>query len=393
MRFYTVYDLLVHSAKQKAMPIDDMVGFFKAKGISKTKLLKTQQTAYFPSNAQFIQGLLDFLDIGELELNLLLGKLPTEFEEAYYNNISQIAALLKKEVHVEKKPDLPAPQFRSDLGMLYKNDCIDVLKNLEDDTFDLVFTDPPFNLNKDYDEGVCDDLSTSDYLNWTMRWVRECVRILKPGGYLFVYNIPKWCTHIAGYLNQYLTFWDWIAIDMKYRLPINRRLYPAHYSLIAYVKGTSPTTYNNQRIPLQTCRHCGGDIKDYGGYKSKMNPLGVNVSDVWTDIYPVRHKSTKNRKYNELPVKLLDRIISMSTNEGDIIFDPFGGSGTTYAVAELLNRHWVGCEIGNCDVIVDRLKDLSNDARQLKKIDADKDLLFTEQAQKLRKKNGFWLTE
>ncbi len=54
-----------------------------------------------------------------------------------------------------------------------------------------------------------------------------------------------------------------------------------------------------------------------------MNPLGVNVSDVWSDIYPVRHKNSKNRKYNELSVKLLDRVISMSTNEGDTVFDPF----------------------------------------------------------------------
>lgn len=72
-----------------------------------------------------------------------------------------------------------------------------------------------------------------------------------------------------------------------------------------------------------------------GGYKNKMNPKGVNVSDVWTDIYPVRHKSQKNREYNELSIKMLDRIISMSTKQGDIVFDPFGGSGTTYCCSDV----------------------------------------------------------
>ena len=59
-------------------------------------------------------------------------------------------------------------------------------------------------------------------------------------------------------------------------------------------------------------------------------------------------RNGKNRLYNELSVKLLDRVISFSSNEGDLILDPFGGSGTTYAVAELLNRNWIGVELGDC---------------------------------------------
>ncbi len=91
-----------------------------------------------------------------------------------------------------------------------------------------------------------------------------------------------------------------------------------------------------------------------------MNTLGVNIADVWYDIFPVRNG--KNRLYNELSVKLLDRVISFSSNEGDLILDPFGGSGTTYAVAELLNRNWIGIELGDCGVIKNRL--LSPEKRQ-----------------------------
>ena len=144
---------------------------------------------------------------------------------------------------------------------------------------------------------------------------------------------------------------------------------------------------------MQTCRHCGGEIKDYGGYKSKMNPAGLNISDVWTDIYPVRHKSSKNRTFNELSVKFLDRIISMSSNPNDLVLDPFGGSGTTYVVAELLGRKWIGTEIGNCDVIARRFGDLSQDIKLLDEATVEKSSLFSKRTKSLRKSNGFWLDE
>ena len=120
-----------------------------------------------------------------------------------------------------------------------------------------------------------------------------------------------------------------------------------------------------------------------------MNKLGVNIADVWYDIFPVR--KGKNRLYNELAVKLLDRVISFSSNEEDLILDPFGGSGTTYAVAELLNRKWIGMELGDCKVIKNRILSPQKDKELLKKISEEKNVLFTKKSIKLRKKNGFWL--
>jgi site-specific DNA-methyltransferase (adenine-specific) len=82
----------------------------------------------------------------------------------------------------------------------------------------------------------------------------------------------------------------------------------------------------------------------------------LNVTDVWTDIPPVRHNSTKRRSANELSIKLLRRVLSISTQPGDLVFDPFGGGGTTYVAAEEMHRHWIGTEIGDCDPIIRRLK-------------------------------------
>ena len=145
---------------------------------------------------------------------------------------------------------------------------------------------------------------------------------------------------------------------------------------------------------MPICPHCVGDLKDYGGYKAKMNPEGVNMTDVWLDIPPVRHAKYKRRNgANELSIRLLDRIIEIASDEGDIVFDPFGGSGTTYAVAEIKKRKWIGIELGPTDDIVSRLKNLREETVYLKRIRKDYNCLFTEKNLKLRIKKNLWTPE
>jgi site-specific DNA-methyltransferase (adenine-specific) len=88
-----------------------------------------------------------------------------------------------------------------------------------------------------------------------------------------------------------------------------------------------------------------------------MNPKGVNLKDVWTDIPPVRHRKFKPeaRTANALSTKILDRVVELSTFPGDLVLDPFGGSGTTFAVCEQRHRHWIGIEMEATQAIVDRL--------------------------------------
>jgi site-specific DNA-methyltransferase (adenine-specific) len=139
-------------------------------------------------------------------------------------------------------------------------------------------------------------------------------------------------------------------------LPIQGRLYPAHYSLLYYSKG-KPNTFRKIRVPIGRCRHCGGEIKDYGGHRHAMNPKGVNLKDIWSDIPPVRHWKfkSKERRANALSTKILDRVVEMSTRQGDLVLDPFGGSGTTFAVCEKKDRHWVGIELDFAYIIQERL--------------------------------------
>jgi site-specific DNA-methyltransferase (adenine-specific) len=269
---------------------------------------------------------------------------------------------------------ISSPIHETRLGKLFHGDCLEVLPNIAMGTVDLVFADPPFNLGKDYGKGIPDARSEAEYLGWCKTWIRECVRILKGGGAFYLYNLPRSNIELGGELNRLgLTFRHWIAVDIKFSLPIPGRLYPSHYSLLYYTKG-KPRVFERPRIPVPVCRHCGGDIKDYGGHRGKLNPAGLNVADVWSDIPPVRHNSTKRRSANELSIKLLRRVLSISTRLGDVVLDPFGGSGTTYVAAEEMGRKWLGIELGDCAPIVRRLNGEASEVQPKNRGDAAKGL-------------------
>ena len=216
---------------------------------------------------------------------------------------------------------------------------------MKSEVIDTVFADPPFNIGKDYKNGYNDKMTKSEYLTWCREWILECCRILKPGGAFFLYATPELAVQFAPIMGEQLEFRHWIALTMKGTYPRGKKLYPAHYALLYYTRGT-PRVFNKLRLPIETCRHCGREIRDYGGHRNKMNPEGVNLTDFWTDTSPNRHKKFKVRPgVNELKLVIPERAILISTEPGDTVFDPFGGGGSTYQAAEKLHRNWIGTEL------------------------------------------------
>lgn len=340
---------------------------------------------------EILDSILKEFSIKKEELMLKMGIYNQELKML----ISNLAPQILSNFEGSKKID---PNFKevfcTENGKLYQGECYSLLTGIEDETFDLIFADPPFNLDKFYPSEMDDNLSMLEYINWTESWLDECIRTLKKGGSLFLWNIPKWNTYFSEFLNQRLTFRHWITTDIKFSLPIQGRLYPSHYSLLYYVKGERPNTFLPDRMPMETCPKCSGDIKDYGGYKDKMNPKGINMTDVWYDIPPVRHSKYKGRKdANELSIKLLDRIIEMASKPGDLIFDPFGGSGTTYIVAEMKGRRWIGIELGPTDDIVNRFTNLELEKENLLKYRGNYNKLFPDKIKLKRIQNGQWTDE
>jgi site-specific DNA-methyltransferase (adenine-specific) len=236
------------------------------------------------------------------------------------------------------------PYVTTTHGALFSADCLQILKELKSGCVDTVFADPPFNIGKDYKNGYNDRVSHSEYMKWCREWILECCRVVKPGGAFFLYATPELAVQFAPIMGESLDFRNWIALTMKGTYPRGNRLYPAHYALLYYSRGT-PKVFNKLRLPIETCRHCGKEIRDYGGHRNKMNPDGVNLSDFWTDTSPNRHKKFKVRPgVNELKLTIPERAVLISTNPGDMVFDPFGGGGSTYQAAERNERNWIGVE-------------------------------------------------
>jgi len=332
------------------------------------------------------------VNIEPIHLMLKMGLINEKIKDAIQSQADKVFEVIKEELcnQVTDHSEFQLA-YETKLGKLYKGDCLTLMRSLKSESIDLIFADPPFNLSKVYPSKIDDNLKESQYLNWCEEWSEECARLLKHGGSLLIWNLPKWNIQLADFLNNFLTFRHWISVDIKYSLPIAGRLYPSHYSLLYYCKGEKPKTFKPDRLPMPICPHCLSDLKDYGGYKDKMNPRGVNMSDVWLDIPPVRHAKYKKRNgANELSIKLLDRIIEMSSEVGDMVFDPFGGSGTTYAVAEIKDRRWLGIELGPVEDIIARFKQLKEDNDYLEQIRKNYNCLFTEESLRMREKKGLW---
>jgi site-specific DNA-methyltransferase (adenine-specific) len=123
--------------------------------------------------------------------------------------------------------------FYTKRGIMFSDDCLKVLKSLKSNSINCVFADPPFNLGKCYNKNITDNVAEETYINWCKVWLHECVRVLKNGGSLFLYNIPRWNILLSNYLmtEEAMLFRNWIAISIKNGPPRGKRLYPAHYSL------------------------------------------------------------------------------------------------------------------------------------------------------------------
>jgi site-specific DNA-methyltransferase (adenine-specific) len=250
------------------------------------------------------------------------------------------------------------PAVSTDLGVLYRADCFALFAALGEASIDCVFADPPFNLGKDYGQGAARDaLARQDYLKWSLAWLDECVRLLAPGGAFFIYILPRWGYLLAAHLEERgMWFRHWIALSMKGTFPRGRKLYPAHYALLYFTKG-EPRTFHRVRLPVPACRHCGRDIKDYGGHRKALNPLGLTLTDFWEDTAPARHGTVKTRWHlNELKPMIPARCIAMATDPGDVVLDPFGGGGSTYEAAQRAGRYWLGTEIATAAAVRDRFR-------------------------------------
>ena len=222
-------------------------------------------------------------------------------------------------------------------------DCLDMMAAIRDNAVDMVFADPPFNLGKKY-RSYQDKLPLEEYLQWTDKWLGEALRILKPTGSIFVYNIPRLLVHTVSLLSQRAYFKHWIAWNSGGQ-PLGKTLQPAHYGILYYSK-TKDGKFYDLRAPHRLCRQCGAYAKDYGGKAHMRHPFGPLISDVWDDIHRVRHNVRRIQGHPcQLPVPLIERMILMTTDPGDYVIDLFSGGGSAGVAAKQMGRKYLGTDI------------------------------------------------
>jgi|TARA_R100001530_G_C4287923_1_gene147249 site-specific DNA-methyltransferase (adenine-specific) len=229
------------------------------------------------------------------------------------------------------------------INKIITGNCLELLKEIPDESVDMTFADPPFNLKKKY-TNYHDSLEFKEYLDWCDKWIFEMVRITKPTGSIFVHNIPKWLSYYNKFLNEYANFKHWISWNAP-TAPMGKSLQPAHYGILFYVKDIKQAKIYELRMPHERERKSSYLKKDYGGKKAGMHPYGPLVSDVWTDIHRIKHNKYRDEHPCQLPIPLLERLILMSTDENDIVLDPFMGTGTTSIAAKKLGRRYIGFDL------------------------------------------------
>jgi site-specific DNA-methyltransferase (adenine-specific) len=226
--------------------------------------------------------------------------------------------------------------------------------------------DPPFNLGKNYcgRRPQLDAMPDEKYRRWLIEVLAEAIRILRPGGTLYLYHLPIWALRFGAFLDGHLNFKHWIAISMKNGFIRGRKLYPAHYALLMFAKG-EPTCFSRPKLKPARCRHCRGYVKDYGGYLHIIETKGINLSDFWDDLSPVRHASRKYRRANELPALIFERVIAISGSVGALYVDPFAGTGSGVLAAARNAMRFEACDLirSNCKIICQRLDALKQQIR------------------------------
>ncbi len=221
-------------------------------------------------------------------------------------------------------------------------DCAKEFKKIKDNSVDLIITDPPFNIGKKYGRHYKDNMKKGEYIEWCKQWLRECIRVLKEGGALYLFNYPENNAYIMPFLDQHLTFKRW----MTWHYPVNTGMSPTNFtrsqhSILFYTKGKNPKVFNKKDIaePYRnpTDKRIRELIKNGSNGKTPYDVFHFNI---------VKNVSKDKTEHPcQIPVPLIEIFVKASSNKGDTILDPFGGSFSTAAASKKLGRNSISIEL------------------------------------------------
>jgi site-specific DNA-methyltransferase (adenine-specific) len=233
---------------------------------------------------------------------------------------------------------------------IFNLDVFDFLKQIPDKSIDLILTDPPYNMNKEYWDKF---ESVDEFLKFTYNWIDACIPKLKENGSIYIFNNPFNSSFILTYLHsKKLHYKNTIIWNRKDGISSSKKRFNQHQEQIVFFtvdKNNYTFNFNEVREPYESvdrmkAAKSKGILKN--GKRWFPNENGRLCSDVW-HFTSERHKNKVNGKVVKMehvtpkPKDMIERIIKASSNEGDIVMDPFVGMGTTAIVAKKLNRNYI----------------------------------------------------
>lgn len=227
--------------------------------------------------------------------------------------------------------------------------CADVfegLSQIEDESVDLIFIDPPYNIGKKFESTIDKWDSDEDYLNWCYKWIDECICKLKRTGSMYIMTSTQFMPYFDIYIRSKMTILSRIIWSYDSSGVQAKKYFGSMYEPILFcVKDKKNYCFNAEDILVEAKTGSQRKLIDY----RKPVPTPYNTEKVPGNVWNfprVRYRMDEYENHpTQKPIALLERIIKASSNEGDLILDPFSGTFTTSYVANSLGRKSIGIDI------------------------------------------------
>lgn len=236
--------------------------------------------------------------------------------------------------------------YSNNNATIFNGNCLEILNTIEDESIDLIFADPPYNIGKKF--GTFKDTWASDesYLEWCIQWLDLCIKKLKPNGSIYVMTstqsmpmLDLWLRKKISILSRIVWHYDSSGVQAK-------NYFGSLYEPILFaVKDPKNYTFNSSDIEVEAKTGAVRKLIDYR--KDVPTPYNNKKIPGNTWYFPrVRYRMEEYENHpSQKPEALLERVIKASSNIGDVVLDPFAGTFSTCAVAQKLNRKTIGIEM------------------------------------------------